>query len=81
LVWRTAACVIGGGGVFLGISFGWAAGERTFQSETFSAVVVIGVLEFGVRMFLLVESVLNVAVLQAGVYELPKWPTFIPHWA
>ncbi|KAJ6546060.1 hypothetical protein DFH09DRAFT_1367498 [Mycena vulgaris] len=66
LAWRTASCVIGGGGVFLGISFAWAAGESTFRGETLSAVVVIGFLEFGVRMFLLIEAVLNVAVLPEG---------------
>ncbi|KAJ7458534.1 hypothetical protein FB451DRAFT_1273373 [Mycena latifolia] len=81
LAWRTASCIIGGGGIFLGVSFAWAAGESTFRSETFSAVVVIGVLEFGVRMFLLIEAVLNVAVLPAGVYQLPHWSVFIPHWA
>jgi hypothetical protein len=45
------------------------------------SMVMLGVIEFGLRMFLLIEAVLNIAVLPDGVYQSPKWPDFIPHWA
>ncbi|KAJ7073039.1 hypothetical protein C8F01DRAFT_1362255 [Mycena amicta] len=81
LVWRVAACVISGGGLFLGGAFAWAAGEESWYGETFSAVVVVGTIEFVIRMFLLVEAFLNVGALPPGVYVLPRWSTYIPHWA
>ncbi|KAJ7072989.1 hypothetical protein C8F01DRAFT_1105941 [Mycena amicta] len=81
LVWRFASCFISGGGLFLGGAFAWAAGESTWYGETFSAVVVFGTFEFVIRMFLLVEALLNVSVLPPGVYVLPGWSSFIPHWA
>ncbi|KAF7289145.1 hypothetical protein MIND_01375500 [Mycena indigotica] len=80
LFWRVASCFISGGGLLLGGAFAWAVGETSWYSETFSAVVVVGTFEFVIRMFLLVEAVLNVGALPRGVYLLPNWSVFIPHW-
>ncbi|KAF7349956.1 hypothetical protein MVEN_01296700 [Mycena venus] len=84
LAWRAACCVIGGGGVFVAVfGFSWAFADagNPYWDQTFGAVLVVGALEFGLRMFLLIEALLNVAVLPAGVYQLPQWSTYIPHWA
>jgi hypothetical protein len=76
LVWRIASCVIGGGGLFLG---GWLTCVTV--EAMMPSMVMLGVIEFGLRMFLLIEAVLNIAVLPDGVYQSPNWPDFIPHWA
>jgi hypothetical protein len=84
LAWRAACCVIGGGGVFVAVfGFSWAFADsgKPYWDQTFGAVLVVGALEFAIRMFLLIEALLNVAVLPPGVYQLPQWSTYIPHWA
>jgi hypothetical protein len=84
LAWRAACCVIGGGGVIVAIfAFSWAFADagKPYWDQTFGAVVVVGVLEFGIRMFLLIEALLNIGAVPAGVYQLPQWSTYIPHWA
>lgn len=75
--WRVACCIIGGGGVFVavfGFSFAFADMGKPYWDQSFSAVLWVGALEFAIRMFLLIEAVLNVAVLPAEVYDLPRWP-------
>ncbi|KAJ7183863.1 hypothetical protein C8R46DRAFT_1027508 [Mycena filopes] len=84
--WRAATCFVGGGGVFIGVvGFLWVltnAGKPYWDYwQTWAAVVVVGVLELGIRMFLLIEALLNVKVLPPRVFQLPQWSTYIPHWA
>jgi hypothetical protein len=76
LVWRIASCIIGGGGLYLG---GWLACVPL--GVMMPSMVMLAVVEFGLRMFLLIEAVLNIAVLPDGVYQSPQWVSFIPHWA
>ncbi|KAJ7740110.1 hypothetical protein B0H16DRAFT_1729142 [Mycena metata] len=82
--WRAATCIIGGGGLFIGVfGFSWAFadGGKSYWGQTWVAVLCVGAVEFSIRMFLLIEALLNVAVLPAGAYQLPQWSTYIPHWA
>ncbi|KAF7344053.1 hypothetical protein MVEN_01694800 [Mycena venus] len=74
-VWRVSCCAIAGGGIFAAV---YGCGSR---DETFSGLVIVLIFEVSMRIFLLVEAVLNLAALPAGAYDLPQWSTFIPHWA
>jgi hypothetical protein len=76
LVWRIVSCVIGGGGLYLG---GWLACMGL--GVMMPSMIMLAVVEVGLRMFLLIEAVLNIAVLPDGVYQSPQWVSFIPHWA
>ncbi|KAJ7183890.1 hypothetical protein C8R46DRAFT_520617 [Mycena filopes] len=84
LAWRAATCVIGAGGVFVavfGLSWAFADAGKPYWDQTWTAVLVVGALELGIRMFLLTEALLSVKVLPPGVFQLPQWSTYIPHWA
>ncbi|KAJ6564668.1 hypothetical protein B0H19DRAFT_1259083 [Mycena capillaripes] len=52
------------------------SGKAILGAQSFSAVLWVEALGFAIRMFVLIEALLNVTVFPARVYDLPRWSAF-----
>lgn len=57
--------------------FGWAI--EVLRACRLVVVVIVGAVYFGLRVFIFVECLINIAYLPESAYQVVRWSQYVPH--